>query len=327
MGSLGSYLKSAREARGLDLRDAAQQTRISIGYLKAIEEEDFSKLPGAVFVKGFLKNYARYLQLPEDEVMQRFGEIGKPQPAAAPAAASPKDERQKHAAAAAHVPESQPQPERSGRLGIEPFLWAGAIIIGLATFVLVAMPGKEHQRGQSDSTVSTTTATGNIQSAATTTGKPEKLYLEIIALEDVWVLVRTDASPQKKAVLKQGEAVTWSADDRFLLSYSSVGAARLVLNGQELMVSGPKNAVVRDLIVTAAGIAFQKVEAEQPKVRKPRPVTQPTTTAQPLQQPQDAQPQQPQQAPQTPQATAPATTAPDQSSPPQVAPIMLPPRE
>ncbi len=43
MGTLGQYLRSAREARGIDLRDAAQQTRISFNYLKALEEEDFSQ--------------------------------------------------------------------------------------------------------------------------------------------------------------------------------------------------------------------------------------------------------------------------------------------
>jgi len=52
MGTLGEYLRSAREKRGLDLRDAAQQTRISFTYLKALEEEDFSKLPGEVLSGG-----------------------------------------------------------------------------------------------------------------------------------------------------------------------------------------------------------------------------------------------------------------------------------
>jgi cytoskeletal protein RodZ len=295
----------------LDLRDAAQQTRISIGYLKAIEDEDFSKLPGAVFVKGFLKSYARFLQLPEDEVMQRFGEIGKPEPIAAPAAALPKDERQKQAVAAAPTPESQP--ERTSRLGLEPFLWAGLIIIGLVLFVLTALPRKDHKREQSDIAVSSVTATDQLKSAATTTKKPEKLFLEIVALEDVWVLVRTDGSPQKKAILKKDEAVTWSADERFLLSYSSVGAAKLILNGTELTVNGPKNSVVRDLIVTAAGIAFQKVEPAQPKVRIPKPLTQPTTTEQPTLL--------------MPQASEPTPTAPAQEPPPSFAPIMLPPRE
>jgi len=126
------------------------------------------------------------------------------------------------------------------------------------------------------------TATGSLHTGSTGTVKSEKLYLEIIAQEDVWVLVRTDASPQKKAVLKKGENITWSADERFLLSYASVGALKIILNGNELTVNGPKNAVVRDLIVTGAGIAFQKVESEQPpRPRKPKPVTQATSTAQP----------------------------------------------
>ena len=141
----------------------------------------------------------------------------------------------------------------------------------------------------------------------TPTGIPEKLYLNIVALEDVWVLVRTDSSPQKKATLKKGESVTWSADERFLLSYGSVGAAKLELNGKELVVNGPKNAVVRDLIITSAGVAFQKVESEKPKPRKPKPVTQATPTAQPQLAPQ---------IPVTPVPQAPAPPAPEPTQQP-----------
>ncbi len=96
------------------------------------------------------------------------------------------------------------------------------------------------------------------------------------------MLVRTDVSPQKKAVLKKGESVTWSADERFLLSYASIGSLKILLNGNELTVKGPKNAVVRDLIVTAQGIAYQKVESEQPpRPHKPKPLTRATSTVQP----------------------------------------------
>ncbi|HSB32914.1 MAG TPA: helix-turn-helix domain-containing protein, partial [Nitrospirota bacterium] len=82
MGTLGKYLHDAREARGIDLRDAAQQTRISLQYLRALEEENFEKLPGDVFVRGFLKNYARFLRLDETEVMKQYAEmVQKPVPA------------------------------------------------------------------------------------------------------------------------------------------------------------------------------------------------------------------------------------------------------
>ena len=48
-----------------------------------------------------------------------------------------------------------------------------------------------------------------------------------------------------------------------------MGAVRLLLNGKELSVAGARNAVVRDLLVTAKGIAQQKTEGEQPP-RKPK---------------------------------------------------------
>lgn len=283
MGTLGSYFRYAREARGLDLRDAAQQTRISINYLKAIEEEDFSKLPGEVFVKGFLKNYARFLRLPEDEVVKRYGECIKPPSGSAPAtvSAAPKTDGQKQGAVEMRAePAGLKQP---GGLSLEPFLWGGIILIGIVLFMLVALPANRpvHERDKGVSTHGT--ATDSVHTVTTGTAITEKLYLEIIAQEDGWVLVRTDAGPQKKAVLKKGEGITWSADERFLLSYASVGALKIILNGNELTVHGPKNAVVRDLIVTAKGIAFQKVEPEQPpRPRKPKPLTQATSTAQPM---------------------------------------------
>ncbi|NTW59297.1 MAG: DUF4115 domain-containing protein, partial [Nitrospirae bacterium] len=127
-------------------------------------------------------------------------------------------------------------------------------------------------------------------------------------------------SPQKKATLKKGESVTWSADERFLLSYGSVGAAKLELNGKELVVNGPKDAVVRDLIITSAGVAFQKVESEKPKPRKPMPVTQATPTAQP--QPAPQIPVMPE-----PQAPSPQAAEPTQQQATPVAPIFPTPRD
>jgi cytoskeletal protein RodZ len=305
MGGLGAYLRSAREQRGLDIRDVALQTRISITFLKALEEEDFSKLPGEVFVKGFLKNYGRFLNLPEEEVMKRFAEL-KPGGAAAPpppAAPSPAPEP-----APAEAPESAPPsagPRQAVRTRMEPFIWAAVILAGLVTFVVMSLPPK-HPVGEEPAPPAAGAPV--LESAGTGTeaaAKPEKLYLDIVALEDTWVLVRTDSSPQKKAVLKKGESVTWSADERFLLSYANVGSARLVLNGKELTVTGPKTAVVRDLTITASGIVLQKIELEKPKLLKPKPAQPPAPAAEPPAQPQ----------PQTPAPEQPAP-APEPASPP-----------
>src|SRR5512139_557489 len=320
MGTLGSYLRTVREARNIDLREAAQQTRISINYLKAIEEEDFSKLPGEVFVKGFLKNYARFLQLPEDEVVRRYAELSRPSkstaPAPAPTAAAPTAAAPKPAPA----PEQQAAPVRERRpsRNLEPYIWAAVALTALAALILTTLPGQHAPRKQEDSPASHSIPTATAPAAPMPAPRAEKLYLDIVALEDVWVLVRTDASPQKKAILKKGERVTWSADERFLLSYAGLGNVELILNGNLLTVKGPKNAVVRDLVITSAGIAYQKVESEQPAApRKPKPVTLPTPTPQLPSQPQ----QQPQQQP-APETAEPAPAAPSEQQPaPLVSPI------
>jgi hypothetical protein len=55
-----------------------------------------------------------------------------------------------------------------------------------------------------------------------------------------------------------------------LLSYGSAGAIKILLNGQELTVKEPKNAVVRDLAITAAGIVSRKTEAEYSRSARPK---------------------------------------------------------
>ncbi len=305
METRGPYLRSAREAKGMDLRDAAQQTRISINFLKAIEEEDFAKLPGDVFVKGFLKSYARFLQLSEDDVMKRYAELIRP----AAGASSQKSEKAK--AAAAPPPQSAPETERAVKMSWEPLLWGGIAVISLAALLLIVVPGRHHRAKEPPRQPATySTVTASVVTTPSVSAIPEKLYLDIIALDDVWVLVRTDSSPQKKAVLKKGESITWSADARFLVSCGSIGAVKLVLNGKELTVTGPKNAVVHDLIITSEGIAFQKFEAEKPKPVKPKAVTKPATTVQ-----RQASPPPPPVTPTPEQPAAPASPAPAATSP------------
>jgi hypothetical protein len=201
--------------------------------------------------------------LNEDEVMDRYaGLAAKP----AASAAVQKGEKPKPPAA----PQQQAiEPEGRPQRSWEPYLWGGIAVIAVSALLLIMVPGR-HPEGDRPMTASHPVASTAVVTAPAATTAPEKLYLDIIALDDVWVLVRTDSSPQKKAVLKKGESITWSADSRFLVS-----------NGRELTVTGPKNAVVRDLIITSAGVAFQKFEAEKPMPAKPKVVTKPAATVQP----------------------------------------------
>lgn len=284
----------------MDLHEAAQATRISVHYLRAMEDEDFSKLPGEVFVRGFLKSYAKFLNLSEPEVMRRYQELQPPKQQTAPAA----DRRMESA-------ETVNAPSEGKEVPLEPLVWGGALIIALFVLLFVSLPRKTvHETPPAPE--SQPTSAGEAEAVPPVpTVVHDKLYLEIIAREDVWLLVRTDSSPQKKAVLKKGESVIWSADERFLLSYGSVGAVTLLLNGNELTVKAPGSAVVRDLVITASGITTQKVQAEPQRPARPRPAPA-APQRPPVETPAVPAPQlpEPPQAPKQEQQTAPAPSDP-----------------
>ena len=77
---LPERLLAARERKGVDLYRAERDTKIRARYLAALERGDYRELPGAVYTKGFLRNYALYLGLDPDEVLLQWRrERGAPQ--------------------------------------------------------------------------------------------------------------------------------------------------------------------------------------------------------------------------------------------------------
>ena len=72
MESLGEKLKTVREAKKISLEQAAKDTKISMRYLKGLEDEDFSSFPGEAYVNGFLRNYGTYLDLNIQELLSLY---------------------------------------------------------------------------------------------------------------------------------------------------------------------------------------------------------------------------------------------------------------
>jgi cytoskeletal protein RodZ len=114
MPGLGEAFRAAREARNLSLSDVAEQIHIRAVYLQAIEEEDWSAIAAPVYVRGFIRTYARFLGLDPQTAIEQFNAV-----AGEPAAATP----------------VQALPVRRGP---SPWLWVGgvlaAILVGLVVF-------------------------------------------------------------------------------------------------------------------------------------------------------------------------------------------------
>ena len=85
MGSFGERMRREREMRGITLEEISEATKITSRCLQALEDEEFNKLPGGIFNKGFVRSYASYVGIDEEQAVAEFvvasgGEKDQPLP-------------------------------------------------------------------------------------------------------------------------------------------------------------------------------------------------------------------------------------------------------
>jgi cytoskeleton protein RodZ len=71
-GTFGERLKRERELRDVTVNEIASATRIASKFLEALENEQWDKLPGGVFGRGFVRSIARYLGLSEENLLSEY---------------------------------------------------------------------------------------------------------------------------------------------------------------------------------------------------------------------------------------------------------------
>jgi cytoskeleton protein RodZ len=130
---VGTALKAARERAGMSLGEVADRLKLSIRQLEAIEHDDFQQLPGATFVRGFVRNYARFLRLDPEPLMARLEQhfpsavndvvnLVKHEHQAAPSGAAPSTSRVSSSAAAG---------SKAGK-------WLGLLAVAVVVIAVVA---------------------------------------------------------------------------------------------------------------------------------------------------------------------------------------------
>lgn len=79
MASIGEELRRERQRRGVTIKDVEQVLHIRAAYLEALEEDNYKIIPGDVYVKGFIGNYADYLGLDRQRLVESYKSlIGEP---------------------------------------------------------------------------------------------------------------------------------------------------------------------------------------------------------------------------------------------------------
>lgn len=258
MERLGEYLTRMREEKGVSLEDLSSKTRISIEYLKALEDNDFAKIPIEVFAKGFLRVYARTLYLDEKEILARFGE-------------SSREYYEKKSGTEWLRENKEAQAEKEAKKkNLIIGLVTGGFFLALILLIIFHNAGNRQAdqdvgRGIEDVIIPPSSkpvsesGPGITEEMVSEENLVEKspaekysgeMVLEIDATEVTWVSARIDDSIVKEALLKPGDKVIWKASDKLFLTLGNAGGVNIKWNGKLLEPLGPKGGVVRDFLLS-----------------------------------------------------------------------------
>lgn len=261
LATFGDELRREREIRGISLKEIADATKISKRFLEAIERNDHKTLPAPVFTRGFVREYARYLGLNAEEMVNRYNYA---------AAGDERVEKSLHLERLTN-PQPPPKPPKPVTIRGIPRPYARIDRNLIVTFVLlVAVAGvavwavRYRKEGASHvdgaevnaSAVSHTAAavTPAVQ-ATTTQPKPAEasaaatLRLRVEAIANTWIVLEADDKPVYSDEMLKGATKTFEAKEQF--RFKTIGNAAglaLTLNDVRIPSLGPEGKVRKDVI-------------------------------------------------------------------------------
>ncbi len=227
--TLGEKLRQAREERGFTLGEVADQTRISGLYLESIENDDYRTLPGGIFNKGFVKSYAKFVGINEQEALADYVSI----------------------IGSSNIIENpelklyKPEVLTDGPSGSfnAPTIIMAVVILALMTAGVLFLVN--YLRNSSDSIAANTssqpTANSNVSSGTGTTADlpsnlPEmaSVKIEFKAVGQPVRLIATKDGEKSDNVVAAGSSANFEPKESLVLNYNrwNATAAQLIINGK-----------------------------------------------------------------------------------------------
>jgi len=238
-GSFGEWLRRQREMREISLRDIAERTKISLRYLEAMEENRFDILPAPIFAKGFLREYARYVGLSPDEVVNHYLSVQGPEEGAEEGAKEETRDGRERA-----------RKTRGWTWGLF-LLLAGALLLALvAVFAYWAQRRRDDSSAQpppppiAAPLAASPAPAGSVLPPAAPSS-PLEVALDFT--DNCWVEAVTDGKNRLSELRVQGESLQLEAKERVVLTLGNAGAVEVQVNGYPLDLGKKKGEVVHDL--------------------------------------------------------------------------------
>jgi cytoskeleton protein RodZ len=245
MPVLGERFRAAREARGLTLSEVAEHIRIRSVYLAAIEDENWSAVGAPVYIRGFLRTYARFLGLDPEEVVGVFNSEAS---AATPAAPS----------SSGTPPKTTYRADEAPARNLSPLIWVASLVAVVLIAIVVYNEAALRAR---QTAVNTTTPAASVvaSAAAPTVGASESpgaspspdvspspatiASLEVRLSAPSWLRVTVDGSVSMEGTFPAGTVRQFHGKTA-RLRIGNAGGVQILVNGKSLGVLGAVGDVV-----------------------------------------------------------------------------------
>lgn len=238
MASLGQELKRERELRGISLSEISDSTKISLRYLRALENDELDILPGQFFTKGIIRAYAKCLGLEEESVLNKYYEdiLLREQ-------ILDKEKRRKER-------DSGETSRKTTRM--LPYGLVLIILIFLIVSVFVLTP-KRPSSLEETFIPSSSLPPGlphSPQAFQEETFLDDKIHLDIFFKEKTWIQVYADGELKLDGVRSPGEKIEVRASEELLIHLGNAGGITYSLNNKAGKPLGSSGAVVKNIKIT-----------------------------------------------------------------------------
>jgi transcriptional regulator with XRE-family HTH domain len=251
LASFGEELRREREIRAISLKEIADATKISKRFLDAIERNDHKTLPAPVFTRGFVREYARYLGLNAEEMVNRYNYA---------AAGDDRIEKSAHLDRLTPKPSDTPvvPPKRGipsplARVDRNIYLFI-LVTIALAAVIWWAVARKREARNEEARVVAPVVTVRPKHPPrpvenATATAQDAVLHLTIDMNDNSWIQLEADGVSVFNDEMKRGDHRVFDAKNQF--RFKTIGNAagpKLSLNGVQIPPLGREGKVLHDRV-------------------------------------------------------------------------------
>ena len=252
---VGYTLRQERERQNLSISDIEEGTSIRATYIEAIENGEYDKLPGAIYTKGFIKNYAKFLEMDVEAIAKEFATDMAEIAAEKEAVVAEENVSEKKIET---PPEKKIEPERKSigysiqddnRGSSSKLIFAAVILIaavagGLWSWLsssenevaTVNPPVKQEQTVQPEPQPVEPTPVANANPVPPP--KTDGVAVQARFNDRCWILVTVDGAVVQEGVIDGGQTLSWEGKDNITFRLGNAGAVEFFQDGKSLGVLG-----------------------------------------------------------------------------------------